>query len=236
VEPFHPENTTPLGMAAHDLRHPAAALVTYSELLTETLGPQASVQQRELIDSIHSVSELLLNLLDDSLELAQAQSGNAQMRTVRSTVVTVLAQCVAMSRPLADRKKIRLSFVQEGKPLLVVMDKIKMTKVFNNLIENAIQYCQPGARINVRLMRGDDTVLVTVRDNGPGIDLTALRTLFTPFQKNRPQACSDQSGTGLGLAIAKHAVDLHGGRIWANSEVGKGTTFWVSLPAANRTR
>ncbi len=231
-EPFHPKNTTPLGMAAHDLRHPAAALVIYSELLAHSVGQKASEQQRELVDSIHSVSKFLLHLLDDTLDLARAESGTVQLCGVRSTVVTILAQCVAMSRPLAERKQMRLSFSQEGKPQLVLLDAIKISKVFNNLIQNAIQYCPPGARIKVRLSRGEGAVLVTVSDNGPGIDPAGLRTLFTPFQKNRRRGDSDQSGTGLGLAIAKHAVDLHGGRIWVDSEVGKGTTFYVSLPAA----
>ena len=228
------ENTTSLGMAAHDLRHPAAAVVIYSELLAQTVGQNASAEQRELIDSIQSVSKLLLRLLDDSLEFAQAQSGSVQLRTRRSTLVTIVAQCVAMSRPLAARKQMRLSFFQEGKPLLVVLDALKMTKVFNNLIDNAIRYCQSGARIEVGISRGGDEVVVSVHDNGPGIDPTDLRALFIPFQKAGSCARSDESstGTGLGLAIAKHAVDLHGGRIWVDSEVGKGTTFYVSLPAA----
>lgn len=230
VDLFHLENTTPLGMAAHDLRHPAAALVTYSELLAEAAGPEARGEQLALIDSIRSVSDFLLRLLDDALELAHAESGAAQLRTAPSIVTDIVAQCVAMSRPLAARKRMRFSFIQQGRPVLVVLDALKMSKVFNNLIENAIQHCQRGARIEVRVSFDEDSVLFFVRDNGPGIDPAHLRTLFTPFQKTR--SGSDQSGTGLGLAIAKHTVDLHGGRIWANSEVGKGTTFYVSLSAA----
>ena len=231
------ENATPLGLAAHDLRHPAAALVIYSELLAQTVVRNASEEQRELVDSIHSVSKFLLRLLDDVLDLSQVQSGTVRLRTLPSTVVTIVAQCVAMSRPLAERKQMRLRFFQEGKPLLVQLDALKMSKVFNNLIENAIRYCQPGARIDVRVSRSEGAVLVSVHDDGPGIDPTDLRALFTPFHKTASRARSDESSTGLGLAIAKHAVDLHGGRIWVKSEVGKGTTFYVSLPAAaNHTK
>jgi signal transduction histidine kinase len=230
MEPFHPEYTTPLGMVAHDLRHPAAALVTYGELLAEATGPETRGEQLALIDSIRSVSDFLLRLLDDALELAHAESGTAQLRTAPSIVTDIVAQCVAMSRPLVARKRMHLTFLQQGEPLLVRLDALKMSRVFNNLIENAIQHCQSGARIEVRLSFGEDAVLFFVRDNGPGIDPADLSTLFTPFQKTR--SASDQSGTGLGLAIAKHTVGLHGGRIWANSEVGKGATFYVSLPAA----
>ncbi len=232
VRPFLPANTTLLGLAAHDLRHPAAALVIFSELLTEAVGPDANAEQRELIDSIHSASELLLRLLDDSLELAQAESGTAQLRAAPSAVEDILARSVAISRPLAARKRMRLSFTQKGEPLLVLLDGIKMSKVFNNLIGNAIQYSQPGARIKVRLSHCEDAVVVSVQDNGPGVNPADLIALFTPFQKTRSRQASDQSSTGLGLAIAKHIVDLHGGRIWVTSEVGKGTTFYVSLPAA----
>ena len=107
---FHLENTTPLGMAAHDLRHPAAALVTYSELLAEATGPEARGEQLALIDSIHSVSDFLLRLLDDALELAHAESGTAQLRTVRSIVTDIVAQCAsdepAPGRPKADASQL----------------------------------------------------------------------------------------------------------------------------------
>jgi signal transduction histidine kinase len=109
-----------------------------------------------------------------------------------------------------------------------------MIKVFNNLIENAIKYCQPGARIEARISRGEDSVLVAVQDDGPGIGPADLKTLFTPFQRTRARALSEEPSAGLGLAIAKDIVDLHGGRIWVKSEVGKGTTFYVSLPIQNR--
>jgi signal transduction histidine kinase len=105
-----------------------------------------------------------------------------------------------------------------------------MTKVFNNLIENAIKYCQPGTRIEVRVWRVEDRVMVSVEDDGPGIEPTDLKTLFTPFQRTRARALSEEHSAGLGLAIAKHLVDLHGGQISVRSEIGVGTTFYVSLP------
>jgi signal transduction histidine kinase len=106
-----------------------------------------------------------------------------------------------------------------------------MTKVFNNLIENAIKYCQPGARIEVRVWRVEDRVMVSVEDDGPGIEAADLKTLFSPFQRTRARALSEERSAGLGLAIAKHMVDLHGGQISVRSEIGVGTTFYVSLPA-----
>jgi two-component system phosphate regulon sensor histidine kinase PhoR len=124
-----------------------------------------------------------------------------------------------------------LNLVQYGEPRPVLVDRIKMTKVFNNLIENAIKYCQPGARIDVRVWRVDHRVVASVADNGPGIDPTDLKTLFTAFQKTRARALSEEPSAGLGLAIAKHIVDLHGGQISVSTQIGVGTAFYVSLPA-----
>jgi two-component system sensor histidine kinase VicK len=123
-----------------------------------------------------------------------------------------------------------LTLIEDGNPRPVLVDPLKMSKVFNNLIENAIKYCQPGAKIEVRVSHRANRVLVSVRDDGPGIDAFDLKSLFTPFQRTRARAFSEEPSAGLGLSIVKRIVDLHGGRIWVKSEVGKGTTFYVSLP------
>ena len=225
---------TLLGTAAHDLRHPAAAILIYSELLSEAIGHKVSKEQGALIDSIHSVSQFMLHMLDDTLDLARARAGTVRLHTACSTVAAIVTESVEMSWPLAAKKHMRLNFVQEGEALPIILDAVKIRQVFNNLIENAIKYCQPGARIDVRISRTADWVLVSVEDNGPGISPADLETLFIPFQRTLARALSEERGAGLGLAIAKHIVDLHGGRIQVDSQVGRGTTFYVSLPAEAR--
>jgi signal transduction histidine kinase len=223
-----------LGTAAHDLRNPVAAILIYSELLAEALGHTVSKEQGAMIESIHSVSQYMLHLLDDTLDFASSQPGTAPLRATPAILVDILAQSVAMLSPLAARKNMHLNLIQEGKPVPVLVNGTKISKVFNNLIENAVKYCQPGARIEVRISRTPEKVLVSVQDDGPGICPSDLNTLFTPFHRTRARALSEEQGTGLGLAIAKHVVDLHGGRIEVESQVGKGTTFHVSLPAQSR--
>jgi len=220
-----------LGIAAHDLRHPVAAIQIYSELLAEGISSRSRPELLEWINSIHSVSEFALRLLEQTLDLAIAESGTGELHATPSILASVVANSVSMSFPLAARKRMGLSLIEEGEPQPVLLDPVKMSKVFNNLIENAIKYCQPGARIEVRVSRGRDSVLVCVQDDGPGIDAADLKTLFTPFQRTRARALSEEPSAGLGLSIAKHIVDLHGGQIWLKSELGKGTTFYVSLPA-----
>jgi signal transduction histidine kinase len=224
------DNAKFLASAVHDLRLPVATIQIYSDLLAEGIGGTASPELIEWINSIQSVSEFVLRLLDETTDLAMAESGTAQLQATPAILGSIVAKSVAMSRPRAARKQMHLNLVQYGEPRPVLVDRIKMTKVFNNLIENAIKYCQPGTRIEVRVWRVEDRVMVTVEDDGPGIESTDLKTLFSPFQKTRARALSEEHSAGLGLAIVKHMVDLHGGQISVRSEIGVGTTFYVSLP------
>jgi signal transduction histidine kinase len=224
-----------LGLAVHDLRLPVATIQIYSELLAEGIGGGVSPELLEWINSIHSVSEFALRVLDETLDLAIAESGAVQLHTAPAILSDVVENSVSMNFPLAARKQIGLTLIQDGEPQPVLMDRVKMSKVFNNLIENAIKYCQPGARIQVQISHGRDSARVSVQDDGPGIGHADLKTLFTPFQRTRARALSGEPGAGLGLSIAKRTVDLHGGRIWLKSEVGKGTTFYVCLPIQIRS-
>jgi signal transduction histidine kinase len=230
VERIVQESMKLLGTAAHDLRQPVAAILAYGELLSEDADRTMSPEQAELLQEIVSMSEFALRLLEDTLDLANAESGTVQLHAVPASLVPVVAQSVALNTPLADRKRIRLRFIQQSEPVLVLVDSLKMSKVFNNLIENAIKYCEPGSEIRVRISRSGDRVLASVQDNGPGIASDDVKNLFTPFQRTQARARSEEPGTGLGLSIAKNIVELHGGRIWAETQIGKGTTFYVSLP------
>jgi len=220
-----------LEIAAHDLRHPATVLVTLSELLREGAGQTMSEENMELINSIHSVSQFMIRLLDDTLDFAGGLAGAVQLHTAPSKVSGLVEQSVEMSRPLAAKKNISLDFDQDGEPLPVALDALKIRTVFNNLIDNAIKHCQPGARVAIRISRSPETVQVSVRDDGPGIAPSALKTVFTPFQQTCARASDEERGTGLGLAIAYNIVRLHGGRMDVKSQLGTGTTFYVTLPA-----
>ena len=225
-----------LGIAAHDLRLPIATIQIYGALLAECIGGGASPELIELIGSIQSTSEFALRILEDTLELAVAQSGTSQLHARPAILSSIAARSVAMCRPLAAGKGMHITFVQQGEPRVVLADPGKMNRVFNNLIENAIKYCQPGTEIEVRVSHGPDRVLVSVQDDGPGIPPADLKTLFTPFQRTRARALSEEPSAGLGLSISKRIVDLHGGRIWLRSDHGKGTTFYVSLPIPSQAK
>ena len=230
-----PERAEQLGMAVHDLRSPLSAIRVYSDLLAESIGNRADPELIAWIDSIHSASEFALRLLDDTLDFATVGSRAIQLRLSPGTLASIAANSVAMNRALAVRKRTRLTFVEDGEPETVLVDSVKMSKVFNNLITNAIKFSQPGAQIEVRVSHGRDRVLVSVKDNGPGIPPADLKTLFTPFQKTLARALCEEPGSGLGLAIAKRIVNLHHGRISVTSKVGVGTTVCVFLATAKKS-
>jgi two-component system sensor histidine kinase/response regulator len=233
VKRIRHEHIDLLGIAAHDLRHPIGAILIYSELLAEEADSILNNEQKELLNSIHSLSEFMLRLLRDTLEISAAQSGRVSISAKPSDILAIVEESVSLSRPLAARKQMQLNVRQDENIPPVNVDALKVTQVFNNLIENAIKHCQNGAKIEVGISLDDDRILVSVRDDGPGIPPDDLKDLFTPFHRTRAQALSAEPGTGLGLAIAKRIVEYHdGGRIWVESRLGTGTTFYVSLPAS----
>ena len=191
-----------LGIAVHDIRLPLATIQIYSELLAEGLSDKGSPELLDWINSIHSISEFGLRLLDETLDLAIAESGTAQFRPAPAILSDIVEKSVSMSFPLAARKQMRLTLVQDGTPQPVLLDPLKMRKVFNNLIENAIKYCQSGARITVRVSRDADSVRVSVQDDGPGIGPADLATLFTPFQRTLARARIFRRNPAPGWAFA----------------------------------
>ena len=136
-----------------------------------------------------------------------------------------------MNRMLAEKKSIRLDFAAECGLPLFRFDRGKVEQVLNNLISNALNYSPPGTAVTVRAFRLDDSVVVSVCDHGPGIPAEELDKLFKPFSRTSVRSTAGEKSTGLGLAISRKIVDGHGGRIWAESEVGRGSTFSFSLPA-----
>jgi signal transduction histidine kinase len=132
-------------------------------------------------------------------------------------------------QPLADARQIQISFSPPAAPVDINGDHDRLLQVLTNLLSNAIKFTPPGGAIEVILRSFSDRVEVGVRDTGPGIGAADIPTLFDRFTRVDPSP-SRAAGTGLGLMIAKQIVEAHGGRIWVQSEQGKGSEFWFSLP------
>lgn len=212
---------------SHDLRNPLAAIRGYAELLEEALeGAHKGFAQR-----IRVTVEEMAALIGDLLDLGKIEAG-IEMDHVPCDLTELIDQAVERARFLAQQKGLELTMTLPQPMSPVLGDAGRLRQVLDNLINNAIKYTPAGGRITVRAREEAGRVTVEVRDTGIGIPRQAMPQLFSKFYRVPGPQASGVPGTGLGLAIVKSIVERHGGQVWAESEVGEGSTFGFSLPAA----
>ena len=222
-----------LGMAAHDLRNPLSVVSAASSFLLDDAGkalPEA--KKTDFLRRIKNNGEFMLKLIDDLLDVAKIESGRLDLEPVTGDLCGLIEENLTMNRMLAEKKSIRLDFAPECGLPLFRFDPGKVEQVLNNLISNAVKFSATGTAVTVKASRVDGTVVVSVRDHGQGIPAEELDKLFKPFSKTSVRGTDGEKSTGLGLAICRKIVEGHHGRIWAESEVGKGSVFSFSLPVA----
>ncbi|MBF0449978.1 MAG: response regulator [Candidatus Magnetomorum sp.] len=221
-----------LGMAAHDLRNPMGAIFNTSELLIEEdLGP-LNEEQKEMIAAVKSASEFMLNLVNDFLDIAHIESGKLTLNQKLEDVTRLLEKNVLFNKHFAMKKHITLDFHYDNSNTfpLIPLDASKFQQVMNNLISNAIKYTHSGGVVQVFIEKKEGQIVISVKDNGQGIPENEIHDLFAPFQRTSVESTAGEKSTGLGLAIVKKIVNAHRGEIWVESQVGKGSTFYISLP------
>lgn len=219
-----------LGIAAHDLRNPLSVVLGYTELmLAEDAGPITD-DQRDVLGSVRSSIEFMLGLIHDLLDLSMIQSGAIRLDLQRTDLISLIRKTVMTNHVLADKKRIALRFMAACELEPIVIDSRKFEQVLHNLLSNAIKFSHPDTRVEIRVERIDSSVIISVSDQGVGIPHSELDKLFRPFQKTSAQSTGGERSTGLGLAIVRNIVESHGGRIWCESEVGRGSVFRISLP------
>lgn len=227
-----------VAVVAHELRNPIGALMGTTSLL---LLDQLSSQQRHLLELANSSARMLLNLCNDLLDLASADAGHLKLNPAPTDVGAILKDTVALFVPLAQVHGVTLSAdVHAALPAHLPIDSLRLQQVLMNLLNNALKFSPRGVvQLTARcLQAGTPTpqLRVEVRDSGPGLSEDARRRLFLEFsQVHDTSAAGAPRGTGLGLALCRRLVGLMGGRIGADSEPGRGSTFWFELPMATAT-
>jgi signal transduction histidine kinase len=218
-----------LGMAAHDLRNPLHAILSYSDFLIEDLSDTLSEEHLEFLSIIQSSSEFMAGLVNDLLDVAKIESGKLQLNEEPIDLRDLVERVVSVMRPLAGSKEIEFRPSVEDVPTMR-LDRAKIEQVLNNLLSNAVKYSPAGTTVDVRLHQEDSQAVLEVEDRGQGIPEEEREALFQPFQTTSVRGTAGEKSTGLGLVITKRIVEGHGGRIEVESEVGEGSTFRVRLP------
>lgn len=219
-----------LGIAAHDLRSPIASILMFSELVMESNDYAFSDELKEILEMINSSSHYMLKLLDELLDVVKIESGKLQLNYETINMEKLLQNTSNINRTLAAKSNIQIELnIPQALPHIPA-DPVKMEQVLNNLLSNAIKFSNPGTTITVDAFSTDTNILICVKDQGQGIPKDEQDKLFTPFANISVKAVGGERSTGLGLSIVKRIISGHMGRIWVESQEGKGSAFYFTLP------
>jgi PAS domain S-box-containing protein len=219
-----------LGVVAHDLKNPINAIRAAAGLQQRFLHAHANDTERRAVNVIIQSSERAHRLLEDLLDLRRITAGRLTLHSDRIAARTLLAECVEALRPGNSAATLQLVIAPPDELVDVWADRHRALQVFENLIGNAIKFTPAGGRITVAAKAEEREVVFRVSDTGVGIPPEMLPRLFDRFWQARS---GDRRGVGLGLSIAREIVEAHGGRIWAESLPGGGSTFFFSMPSAS---
>ena len=224
-----------LGMAAHDLRNPISSILTFSEFILESDDYDISDDLRKILELIKTASDFMLKLLEELLDVVKIESGKLQLNYENVPIDDFLRKNIEVNALLAEKKQIKLVLNIPQQLPEIAIDPVKIEQVLNNLVSNAIKYSFNETIITVSAFSTEEHVLISVRDQGQGIPEKELDKIFVPFAKISVKGTAGEKSAGLGLSIVKRIVTGHLGRIWVESEVGKGSCFYFTLPRKARS-
>lgn len=220
-----------LGMAAHDLRNPLSTIISYLDMVKEGDFGKLPSKLIPILDLIQKSSEQMITLIEDLLDFSIVEAGKVDLRYTEISLPAYLNHVRTLHELLASKKGIRLIIDLEESLPHIEFDKGRIDQVMSNLITNAIKFSLPNKEVTLGAKREDGTrISLYVKDEGQGIPEMEIHKLFGAFSKLSVKPTGNERSTGIGLSIAKRMVELHGGSIKATSQVGKGSTFTVSLP------
>jgi signal transduction histidine kinase/ActR/RegA family two-component response regulator len=219
-----------LASMSHELRTPLNAVLGFSEVLLERMFGDINERQEEYLRDIHGSGRHLLELLNEILDLSKVEAGRMDLQYASFDLRTLLDGAAGMLRERAAGHGVVLRVHVDDGIDTVYSDELRLKQVVLNLMTNAVKFTGDGGRVEVRAVRVPGAVEITVADNGIGIPVEDRERIFESFQQGG-RGSSHEEGTGLGLTLSRRLVELLGGRMWLQSEVGAGSTFGFTLPA-----
>ncbi len=244
-----------LANMSHELRTPLNAIIGFSEVLIDQHFGDLNATQKEYTNDILSSGRHLLSLINDILDLSKVEAGKMEVDETEVNIAEIMANSVSIIKEKSHKKGLQLSIQEPDPPLFIKADERKIKQILYNLLSNAIKFTDRGDKVKIRAeavnrqwlknnvpemfnkdvlkqnLDADTHYLkISIEDTGIGIKPESLMTIFDAFQQEEKTTSRKYGGTGLGLALCKMLVELHGGRIWVESELGVGSTFTFILP------
>ncbi|MDA8339990.1 MAG: ATP-binding protein [Nitrospiraceae bacterium] len=219
-----------LANMSHELRTPLNSIIGFSEIMRDGLTGPISDTHKEYLKDIWESGKHLLQLINDVLDLSKIEAGMMELELDTFSIEDLLKSSLIMFREKAMRHRIKLNADIPADIGSITADARKIKRVVFNLLSNAVKFTPDGGEVGITARRKDSAIEITVWDTGIGIAKEDMERLFQPFQQLEATITKKYEGTGLGLHLSKKIVELHGGRIWVESEVGKGSRFSFTIP------
>jgi signal transduction histidine kinase len=215
-------------MVVHDMRTPLTALYGFLQTLERLEGESLSDRGREFVQTALASTEDLVEMVSSLLDVSKMEAGEMKLNLTQCELLTIAREALAKVEPLRGDRQLMLSGADE--PVTVMADAEIIARVFQNLLGNALKFTPDGGRVSVGIEPSADAVRVLVQDTGPGIPPEYRERIFEKFGQVEHPANKQRYSTGIGLTFCKLAVEAHGGQVGVDSEEGRGSTFWFTLP------
>ena len=225
-----------LANMSHELRTPLNAIIGFSEVLIERMFGDVNDKQEEYLKDIHTSGQHLLSLINDILDLSKVEAGRMELNLANFHLPSAIDNALTLIRERAQRNNVTLKSTFDPALLEISADERKLKQILLNLLSNAVKFTPEGGSITVTAGMREGMVEIAVTDTGVGIAETDLAAVFEEFKQVGTDYTRKAEGTGLGLPLAKRFVELHGGTMRLESEIGKGSTFIFTLPLSQEGR
>lgn len=214
---------------AHDLKNPFNSIIGFLNLLISNINDYDKTEIENYINIINDSAQKTYNLLEDILIWVKAQSGKFPYNPQKQNLTCICNEAIENLNLAANNKRININnHITEE--ISIYADKNMLTTILRNLISNAIKFTNSNGKIDITAEQYGSIVTILVSDNGVGIDSETIKKLFDITQKTSTEGTANESGTGLGLLLCKEFIDKHCGKIWVESELGKGSNFKFTMP------
>ncbi len=222
-----------VSIAAHQLRTPLSAIKWSIKMILDGEAGKITASQKKWLDKTYQSNERLIALVNDLLNVSHIEEGKFLYELQKSDLKEIVKTALDENEEAIKHKELKISFKKELESFPVFVDQEKIRLAIQNLVNNAIHYTPPKGKIDLSLRSEDGQFFLSIKDSGIGISKNDQKKVFERFFRGRNAIKMRTSGTGLGLFITKNIIEAHQGKIWFESQLGKGTTFFLTLPQSN---